>query len=130
MAKSVRSSRFNLKTPYESTGEILFFNTLTGAFSAVEVTHVPSSGHRDHTTPKSPELMILASFRSSNCRSLGAVSALASNASTAILCTMADAGRERSATRPASSRERVGHVLTCNVMGRFGMGVGFHAARW
>jgi hypothetical protein len=37
MAKSVRSSRFNLKTPYESTGEILFFNTLTGAFSAVDV---------------------------------------------------------------------------------------------
>jgi len=48
---------------------------------------------------------------------------------TAILRTMAEAGRERRANLPASSRERVGHVLTCNVMGRSGMGVGFHAAR-
>jgi len=50
-------------------------------------------------------------------------------ASTAILRRMADAGSERSANRPASSRERVGHVLTCNVMGRSGMGVGFQAER-
>ena len=52
-----------------------------------------------------------------------------SNASTAILRTTADAGSERRANRPASSLEPVGHVLTCNVIGRSGMGVGFHAER-
>jgi hypothetical protein len=51
-------------------------------------------------------------------------------ASIAMLRTIADAGSARSASRPASSRDRVGHVLTCNVMGRCGMGVGFQAARW
>lgn len=48
---------------------------------------IPGLAHEDHTTPKSPEFMTFASFRSSNCRSLGAVLALASNASTAILRT-------------------------------------------
>lgn len=52
-----------------------------------------------------------------------------SKASTAMRRTMADVGSERTANRPASSRERVGHVLTCSVMGRFGIGVGSHSAR-
>lgn len=52
-----------------------------------------------------------------------------SKASTAIRRTKADVGSERTANRPASSRERVGHVLTCSVMGRFGIGVGSHSAR-
>ena len=55
--------------------------------------------------------------------------ASALNASTAILRTIADAGNARSANRPAKSLERVGHVLTCSVIGRSGMGVGFHIAR-
>ena len=51
------------------------------------------------------------------------------NASTTIRRTIADAGSARSANRPASSRERVGHVFICNVMGRCGIGVGAHIAR-
>ena len=43
--------------------------------------------------------------------------------------TIADAGSARRASRPASSRERVGQVFTCKVIGRCGIGVGSFAMR-
>jgi hypothetical protein len=49
--------------------------------------------------------------------------------STATRRTIADAGSARSASRHASSRERVGQVFTCNVIGRCEIGVGSHVAR-
>ena len=149
---SLQVSRCHLRNRSSSMGQL---KSASGSFADIDrclddVCSVPGSGHQMRSpSPKSapwPHNFLISRRTDSICViSLSPVSVMREkgtksfpakadyvpglNASTAILRTIADAGSARSANRPARSRERVGHVLTCNVMGRCGMGVGFHTAR-